>query len=74
MTQAINLARGALSGRKTYIVMALMILNGVYALIFGGTPTFDNPTAVSESEAMRQIFEGLGFGTVRAGIAKVNSA
>ena len=74
MTQVLNQARGALSGRKTYIIMALMVLNGIYALIFGGTPTFDSPAAVSESEALRQIFEGLGFGTVRAGIAKVNSA
>ena len=74
MTQVIHQARHALAGRKTYIIMALMVLNGLYALIFGGTPTFDNPTAVSESESLRQIFEGLGFGTVRAGIAKVNSA
>jgi len=74
VTQVINIARTGLRGRKTYIIMALMVLNGIYALAFGGTPTFDNPTAVSESEAMRQIFEGLGFGTVRAGIAKVNSA
>ena len=68
--QGSNLAE-SLKGRKAYVVGLLMLVNGLYALITGDVPTYDNPNPVSADEAIRMVLEGLGFITVRAGIAKL---
>lgn len=59
-----------LKGRKTYLIGALMVLQGLYALIAGEAPTYANPSPVSSAEAFETISIGLGFATGRAGIAK----
>ncbi len=64
-----------LSGKKTYLVGLVMIVNGAYALLFGEAPTFGNPTAgIAPDAALQMIAEGIGFMTVRAGISKSGPA
>ena len=60
-----------LAGRKAYIIMGMMVLNGLYTLVFGEPPTFDQPEpSVTNAQAIQQILTGLGIGGLRAGIAK----
>tara|TARA_Y100000310_G_scaffold314292_2_gene363518 strand:+ start:462 stop:758 length:297 start_codon:yes stop_codon:yes gene_type:complete len=63
-----------LSGRKTYIVGLLMILNGIYSLIMGESPSYGNPDPVSVSDAWEMIGIGSGFATGRAGIQKLQDS
>lgn len=56
-----------LSGYKTYIVGALMVLNGAAALI--GVA----PEGIDVSDPLRMIMEGVGFITIRLGITKVSA-
>lgn len=61
-----------LKGKKTYIVGMLMVIQGVYGLFTGEVATFDNPSPMSSADSIEMILGGLGFQTVRAGIAKAN--
>ena len=70
MNALVTMLRGALAGKKTYLVGLMMILQGLYGLAMGTTATFDNPMPIPEHDSMMMILEGLGFGTVRAGITK----
>jgi len=54
-----------LSGKKTNIVGAVMVLYAI-ASVWNGTMSVD--------DAVRMIGEGSGFITIRAAIAKVNQA
>ena len=71
----IRLSRPAikLQGRKTYFNSAIMIAIGVYMLLTGEAPTYAAPAGGDPSGAMMMILNGLGLGTLRAGIAKNGS-
>jgi hypothetical protein len=70
------LLAGPLKGKRTYVVGLMMVLNGLYAYFMGELPaTFDGPStagAVSDTEAIRMVLEGLGLNTLRAGVGVVN--
>ena len=63
-----------LGGKKTYIVGAMMVLNGIYALVVGEVPTYGNPDPVSANDAWNMIGIGSGFMTGRAGVQKLQTA
>jgi hypothetical protein len=59
-----------LRGKKTYIVSGLMILISILKVgvsILNGESTFIDAL---QSDAAVQILEGLGLGTLRAGVSK----
>lgn len=56
-----------LSGRKTYIVASLMVVIGLVKLMVGDMSLVD----FLMSGDLQLLLEGLGIGTLRAGIAKV---
>ena len=55
-----------LSGRKTYIVAFLMVLVSVISAVTGDVSWAE----VLESEGLFILLNGLGLGTLRAGVAK----
>lgn len=55
-----------LSGRKTYIVAFLMVLVSVISAVTGDVSWAE----VLESEELFILLNGLGLGTLRAGVAK----
>ncbi len=63
-----------LSGYKTYIVGALMIVQGLYSLATGETATYGNPNPVTQGDALEMIGIGSGFMSGRAGVAKLTTA
>lgn len=58
-----------LKGRKTHIIATLMVLVGVVNLVIGDISLVE----FAGSKDLHLVLEGLGFSTVRAGIAKVES-
>ena len=60
----------ALKGKKTYLNSAIMVAIGVYVLITGEAPTYANPGGTDPATAIMIIMNGLGLGTLRAGVAK----
>ncbi len=60
-----------LSGKKTYVVGAIMVLQGLYTLATGELPTYANP---APGDALELIGIGSGFMASRAGVAKLQSA
>ena len=56
-----------LKGRKTYIVASLMVVIGLVKLLVGDMTLVD----FLMSGDLQLLLEGLGIGTLRAGIAKV---
>jgi hypothetical protein len=59
-----------MKGKKTYLVGGIMVLQGIMILL-GEGPTFDAPGGLGSQDAWRLILEGLGLGSLRAGVSKV---
>ncbi len=60
-----------LRGRKTYLVGAMMVLQGLYTLATGEVPTYANP---APGDALEMIGIGSGFMASRAGVQKLQDA
>lgn len=58
-----------LAGYKTYIVASLMVMKAVYGMYQAYT-TGEVLDVEMHSDSIKLLLEGLGFATVRAGIAK----
>ena len=63
----------SLQGKKTYINSVLMVAIGAYMLLFGDAPggTWEAPVANDPATPLMLVLNGLGLGTLRAGVAKV---
>jgi hypothetical protein len=61
-----------LAGKKTYINSALMVLIGLYMLMYGEAPTYANAGVGGADTAIMMILNGLGLSTLRAGVSKTN--
>jgi hypothetical protein len=72
MTQLVAL----LSNRKTQIVSVLILLNGLYMILFGEqVPTWESPGAADQvQEGLGWVASGSGLSTARMGISKLQAA
>ena len=55
-----------LKGKKPYLIAGLMVLVSMLHLVFGDISLAEFVT----SEHVNTLFEGIGLGTLRAGISK----
>ena len=73
LTQLVAYLQSTLSGKKTYLIGWLLVVDAIYFMVTGdrlllGAATYANP--VGGSDPMMQLMQGASLMTIRAAISK----